>query len=199
MLALAICQSIAEARWMAQTQQLAWKEFNEAIDSVTMKHWASLSTEPQEVDGKLTSVFTMPNTPEASLPLKLSELSLIESSPTQSVAVSCQPGTASWIVTAVEIQADQHQLTVDTMSHGTKPTPRQTTEIATRQAKLLKQLEKHCTEASQFFPMPASLEQQSTPQDDIGGQPELLSTLLPSNYPSGSHTDGQSSPVIEWE
>ncbi|KAG8770019.1 hypothetical protein FRC12_004568 [Ceratobasidium sp. 428] len=82
-MAAAICQSSAEARQMARTQWLAWQEFNNGIDSVTTEHWAGLSTEPQEVDRKLTSVFTMPDTPKASLPLKLSELSLIESGPTQ--------------------------------------------------------------------------------------------------------------------
>ncbi|KAG8795060.1 hypothetical protein FRC12_018356 [Ceratobasidium sp. 428] len=40
---------------MAHTQKLNWEAFHNTIDTVTTDHWATLSLEPQAVDGKTTS------------------------------------------------------------------------------------------------------------------------------------------------
>ncbi|KAG8713882.1 hypothetical protein FRC09_018212 [Ceratobasidium sp. 395] len=198
-MALAIATRIVEARKMAHAQKLDWEAFHNTIDTVTTDHWATLSLEPQAVDGKTTSVFSMPDTLEMSLSLKMSELALLESSATAVAGPSCQPGTASWIVDGLELQNDQHQLVTDVKAYGTKPTPRQTAAIATRRAKLLRTLEKHRQLASQFFPLSTDMEPSAQSSDGTGGQPELMSTLLPSDYPPGAISDRQSSPVIEWE
>ncbi|KAG8794906.1 hypothetical protein FRC12_020323 [Ceratobasidium sp. 428] len=190
-----IVRQFKEAVEMAASKEAQWQAFNDIMHEDDIRDWKKLSMVPKKLkDGLVESVYLPTPKPVVSVTKQLQALKIIESKDAESSEANDNAGSSKantsvfspidWVSEGVEIEKQQHRLTLDIKAHGANPTSSQAIQIGhTRQA-LQERITRHVGNVSLFYSpeqialhvLPASAKQDPAAQ----GKPERTQLTLPS-------------------
>ncbi|KAG8725098.1 hypothetical protein FRC09_008776 [Ceratobasidium sp. 395] len=177
-----------EAIEMQQEQYNAWLEFSATFPAEDVCAWEGLSTEPERVDGKWTSVFALPENDAQqtnylvamSLTIKLQELVECEQLPATSISSSQPVGLSAWISHGINVQVQQLVLRADVKVLTSKSKPAQHAAIDQRRTQLLEQIQWFIKQSDKYYSSETHTYHVASTSSD--GHPEDLVLGLPSNF-----------------
>ncbi|KAF8603735.1 hypothetical protein BDV93DRAFT_556113 [Ceratobasidium sp. AG-I] len=181
-----------EALRMSREQEDMWNAFHSLLSRDLTSKWEGLSTEPERINGKWTSVFLMSSTPEASVTQMLLTLNKAEAV-VSSGEDSLDGGYTgpAWILEGIELETQQNRVKQELSSLGSSPTAKQALELFNMRSALSSRIIRHRKDTSHFIDIRvSSMDSSSVQQASEDGKPEAATLCLPSQMANQlSHTE----------